>query len=311
MRYGLLLFWLILAGPLCAADRAEYLSLARTGWVYDLRTSMMKRDMAIPVHINGRDMAGAALCIVGDPPNAATQATLQGFSDLVRQIYGRPVPMRYAGAEASGCGTRRVVVLRLYSGWPPNKALTRDLDWLDVTYQLGLPKRRNYSATSPGQAQTFFGRRGAATHILVQQGADVADALHALYFRSILVEELFQSFTFGMDILMLARKPAFLSKLQEVPLNIHRLPWGSPAFMTALLSSNPSGLCQFDLFMMYAVAQAPVDQTTDPAFLDYIDASFDALDAQARETLADARFSAVTDPECRAYDPRGLRPSGE
>ena len=308
MRILLALFWLtILALPVQAADqsglRASYLALARTGWTYDLRTSMMRRDMSIPVHINGRDFAGAALCIVGERPTRQTQATLTAFSDLARHVFGRPLPMRYAGTEATHCGPRRTVILRLYSGYPPNHALTRDLDWLNATYELGLPKRRSYAATSPGQAQTFFGRNGAATHILVQQGPNAGDALQDTYFRSILVEELFQSFTFGMDILMLRRKPEFASKLQEVPLNIHRLPWGSPAFMAALVSSNPSGLCAFDVFMMHAVAQSPVDQTTDPAFLDFIEARFDDLDGRARETLADPRFAGVLDPECRAYQP--------
>lgn len=308
MRHLLVLIFLtMVSAPIRAAeqsvDRASYLALARTGWTYDLRTSMMRRDMSIPVHINGRDFAGAALCIVGERPTEQTLKTLQAFSDLARHVFGRPLPMRYAGTEVTHCGPRRTVILRLYSGYPPNHALTRDLDWLDVTYALGLPKRRNYAATSPGQAQTFFGRNGAATHILVQQGPNAGDALHRTYFRSILIEELFQSFTFGMDILMLRRKPDFASKLQEVPLNIHRLPWGSPAFMAALVSSNPSGLCAFDVFMMHAVAQSPVEETTDPAFLDFIDTHFDALEGQARATLSDARFSAVLDPDCRAYQP--------
>ncbi|MBP0484767.1 hypothetical protein J5474_20020 [Sagittula sp. M10.9X] len=291
------------AADSATADRAGYLALARTGWIYELRAAMTRRDLSIPVHINGRDFAGSALCIVGERPDPQTLATLRGFSALARQVFGRPLPMRYAGPEAQLCGPRRTVVLRLYSGWPPNRALSADLDWLNATYDLGLPRGRDYAATSPGQAQTFFGRRGAATHILVQQGGEgtANDPLARSYFRSILLEEMFQSFTFGMDVLAFHRSPRFLSKLQEVPLNIHRLPWGSAAFMRALLRSNPQRLCAFDVFMMYAVAQAPVDQTTDPAFLDWIETRFDRLDAQARDTLADPRFSEVLDPECRAW----------
>lgn len=295
----------VTAGPGVALepDREQFLALARTGWSYQLRDTMVGRDMSIPVHIHGRDLAGSAICVVGERPTAQSLRVLTSFRALARHVFGRPLPMRYAGPDASLCGPRRTVILRLYSGFPPNRALTRDLNWLNEAYELGLPQGRRYAATSPGMAQTFFGRRGAATHILVQQGDGGPGTLEETYFRSILIEELFQSFTFGMDILTLRRKPEFLSKLQEVPLNIHRLPWGSPPFMAALVSSNPSGLCAFDLFMMHAVANTPVDQTTDPAFLDYIDREFDALWAISRETAVNPVFAEVLDPECRPRSP--------
>lgn len=293
-----------LALPGRADVRGDTLALARSGWTYQLRSAMFRRDATIPVHINGRDLSGAALCIVGDHPDAQTAETLRAFGALLQSAYGKPLPMRFAGAEARGCGFGRTVILRLYSGAPPHDALTRDLAWMDRAYGLGLPDGRRYIATSPGMAQTFFGRRGAATHLIVQQaGARAPSPLGRAYFRSILVEELFQSFTFGMDILKLDRRAPFRSKLEEIPQDLRRQPWGSEAFMATLLRSNPARLCRFDVFMLHAVAASPVDQTTDPAFLDWIDGAFDTLFSRAEATVADVRFAPILDPACVLYAP--------
>jgi len=295
---------IVLAGPAPAGadDKARYLDLAKSGWIYELRTTMLGRDLSIPVRINGRDLSGAALCLVGDPPNGQTTAVLDAFRALAHHVFGKPLPMRYAGPDASGCGPGRTVMLRLYSGFPPNAAFTRDMAWLDTSYGLGLPRGGLLAVGSPAFAQTFFGRLGTATHLMVQQAEPdpASTALEEAYFRSILVEELFQSFTFGMDVLLFSREPVFLSKLQEIPLNLRRLEWGSPAFMSTLLRTNPRALCAFDVFMMHAVAEAPVEQTNDPAFLDFIDARFDRLDAMAADTFADPRFAEILAPDCAA-----------
>ncbi|WP_238547688.1 hypothetical protein [Meridianimarinicoccus roseus] len=292
------------AASATAADKQSFLDLARTGWNYELRTTMLGRDLGIPIHINGRDLSGAALCVVGEAPTPRTAEVLDAFRALSRHVFGKPLPMRHAGAEARLCGSGRMAILRLYSGFPPNAALTADLRRLDEVYDLGLPRGREFMATSPAMAQTFFGRRGAATHLMVQQAAGgPGSALEETYYRSILLEELFQSFTFGMDVLMLRMEPHFLSKLQEVPLNLHRFSWGSPDFMRAMLRSNPPGLCEFDLLMMHAVALAPVDETTEPAFIDFIDAEFERLSRLARDTAADPRFALIVDRECRALVP--------
>lgn len=301
----LALFVLLFASlglPGRADVRTDALALARIGWGYQLRSAMFRRDATIPVHINGRDLSGAALCIIGDPPDPQTQEALTAFGTLLQRAYGKPLPMRYAGPEARACGFGRTVVLRLYSGTPPHDALTRDLGWLDRVYGLGLPDGRRYMATTPGMAQTFFGRRGAATHLLVQQAGEAPSGpLQRAFYRSILVEELFQSFTFGMDILKLDRQSAFTSKLEEIPLDLRRLPWGSEAFMAALLRTNPARLCPFDVFMLHAVAASPVDQTTDPAFLEWIDATFDPLSDRARATVSDARLAPILDPACAPW----------
>lgn len=305
LRAVLCLLALTSAARAGSADKASYLALAKSGWVYDLRTTMLGRDLSIPVHINGRDLSGAALCLVGERPTAQTVEVLDAFRALARHVFGKPLPMRFAGPEAAGCGPGRTVILRLYSGFPPNGALGRDMMWMSRSYGLGLPQGRYYAAGSPAMAQTLFGRRGAATHLMVQQAPpdSVTGPLESAYYRSILVEELFQSFTFGMDVLLFSADPRFVSKLQEVPSIPRGLAWGSPAFMTALLRSNPWALCPFDVFMLHAVAEAPVDQTNDPAFLDFIDGAFDRLEALAEGTQADPRFAAILDPECRAGVP--------
>lgn len=291
--------WL-LAGVPALADRAAYLDLARRGWNYELRTTMIGRDLSIPVHINGRDFAGASLCLVGEPPHALSLRTIDAFRDLMAHVYGKPVPMRFAGADARACGSGRVVVLRLYSGYPPNKGLSVDLEWMNEVYELGLPPGRFFAAGSPAVAQTFFGRRGQGTHIMVKQpGAAEIEPLEAAFYRSILVEELFQSFTFGMDILLFDRAAAFQSKLQEIPFNLANLDWDSRTFMQALLRTNPEGLCAFDIFMLHAVATSPVDQTIEPAFIDFIDRDYARLERQAAATMADARFAPILAPDCR------------
>ncbi|MFK7880711.1 hypothetical protein [Roseobacter sp.] len=291
-------FALLVVSP-SAADRATYVDLARQGWNYQLRTTMLGRDMSIPVHINGRDLAGSSLCVVGEKPHPRSLEIINAFRALSAHVFAKPLTMRYAGKDASGCGTGRTVILRLYSGHPPNRAFSSDLHWMNQTYQLGLSDNNFYAATSPAMAQTFFGRRGQGTHIMVKQPAlSHPGQLERAFYKSILVEELFQSFTYGMDILQFDRTAAFQSKLQEKPFSLYRLPWNSHDFMRALLRSNPAGLCAFDVFMMHAVALAPVDQTVDPDFIDFIDREYEQLVAQATATMADARFSAIVAPGC-------------
>ena len=282
-----------------AADRAAYIDLARKGWNYELRKTMLARDLSIPVHIHGRDLAGASLCIVGERPHPKSQEIIDAFRALAEHVFGKPLTKRYAGLDAVNCESDHTVILRLYSGHPPNRALAADLSWMNRVYKLGLPKRYFYAATSPAMAQTFFGQQGQGTHIMVKQPRlGHPGVLETAFYKSILVEELFQSFTFGMDVLLFDRKSAFLSKLQETPFNLQRLPWDSRAFMRALLKSNPGGLCAFDVFMMHAVAETPVDQTIDPGFIDYIDREYENLLSRATATMADVRFNAIVEPQC-------------
>ncbi|MEP6018490.1 MAG: hypothetical protein ABJ251_08400 [Paracoccaceae bacterium] len=281
------------------AEKDEYLKLARQGWNYELRTTMVGRDLSIPVHINGRDLSGSSICLVGDRPHPASLEVIDAFRALLAHSFGKPVPMRYAGLDARSCGSGRTVVLRLYSGFPPNKALSIDLHWMNDVHQLGLPMERDFAASSPAMAQTFFGRRGLATHIMVKQPAHGRpDVIETAFYKSILVEELFQAFTFGMDIIQFDRSAEFVSKLQEIPMNLTRMSWDSHAFMRALLGGNPGRLCAFDVFMLHAVAQAPVDQTIDDGFIDYIDAQYEWLLLQSDQTMNDPRFAPILDATC-------------
>lgn len=299
IRLALLLIWAGLAAG--AGEREAYLDMAKRGWSYELRTTMIGRDLSIPVRINGRDMAGAALCVVGEKPHAETRAVLDAFRGLIRDVYGKPLPMRFAGRTALGCGAGRVVLLRLYSGRPPNRALSDDIAWMNRTFGLGLPVGRDYAAMSPAMAQTFFGHRGQVTHIMVKQpGLSRPGDLERKFYRSILVEELFQSFTFGMDVLKFDRGATFISKLQEFPVNMGRMPWSSRAFMRAILGSNPGGLCRFDVFMLHAVARAPGDETNKAAFIGFIEANFDSLHALSKASFNEDRFAAILDPACAA-----------
>ncbi|SFD63252.1 hypothetical protein [Roseivivax sediminis] len=299
LRSVLALVFLMSTASDAASGRDTVLQMARKGWVYELRTTMIGRDMSIPVRINGRDMAGAAICVVGEAPNRQTRAVLDEFRALMRDASGKTLPMRYAGPSARACGTGRTVILRLYSRRPPNAALTDDLHWMNEVLKLGLPTGRSYMAVSPAMAQTFFGRRGSGTHLMVKQAASNAvTRTERAFYRSILIEELFQSFTFGMDILHFDRDAAFLSKLEEYPTNLMDLPWESRMFMEGILNSNPTGLCAFDVFMLHAVASSPVEETNDAAFLDFIDARYEALTDRTRTTLANADFEMLFDPEC-------------
>lgn len=289
--------------PLCA-EQSRYATIARQGWSYELRTTMVGRDLGIPVFINGRTLAGASLCIVGDPPHHQTLETLASFGKLIRHTYGKALTMRFAGETAAQCGVSRTIVLRLYSGFPPNAGLSADLDWMNEVYQLGLPEKRFYAATSPAMGQTFFGRRGQGTHIMVKQPAHQnTSPLEIGFYRSILIEELFQSFTFGMDILLFDRTAKFTSKLQETPLNLRRLSWESKAFMQALLSSNPSGLCPFDVFMLHAVARAPVEQTIEPRFITFIEEEYETLLEMAHDTMSNPAYESLIAKDCERAAP--------
>lgn len=282
------------------ASKGDWLDLARRGWSYELRTTMIGRDMSIPVRIHGRAHVGATICVIGEAPLKPTREVIDTFRALVHLAYGKPLPMRYAGPGAKNCGTGRSVFLRLYSGDPPNHDLSDDLDWMSQVYGLGLPRGRTHVATSPALAQTFFGHQGQVTHIMVQQPKRaVLEPLDTAFFRSILIEELFQSFTFGMDVLQFDREAEFQSKLQEMPLNMLRLPWGSTAFKKALLRSNPSGLCAFDIFMMFAVAETPAEETNTPEFISFIDAEFERLVDLAEDVMGNPRYGLLLDPDCR------------
>ncbi|SNR67044.1 hypothetical protein [Puniceibacterium sediminis] len=281
-------------------DRDAFMALAKKGWVYELRTAMWKHDpLTPPIVINGRDLAGAAICVVGETPHPQSRAVIDTFRALMADVFGKPLPLRYAGGGLEFCGTGRVVYIRLYSDRPPHVALNADLRRMDEVFEFGLPRGREQSVISPAQAQTFFGRKGRATHVLVKQPApgDTTD-LEAAFYASIMIEELYQTFTYGMDILHFDPKANFVSKLEEFPVYLRNFPWDSKRYMQGLLSSNPSGLCRFDVFMLHALAEAPVENTNSDAFLEYIGGAFERLESETDVTVANPDYAPILDVAC-------------
>ncbi|MEL7259700.1 MAG: hypothetical protein AAFN80_18040, partial [Pseudomonadota bacterium] len=59
----------------------------------------------------------------------------------------------------------------------------------------------------------------------------------------------------------------------------------------------------FDLFMLHAVARAPVAETVHPDFIAYIEDEFETLVDLATATWTDPRFGSVLDAECDAPGP--------
>ena len=295
----LLILLVILPLQALAGERERFLDLARKGWVYELRSAMFPRRPGMPpVLIHGRSLAGATICMLGEAPHARTRAVLDGFSALMRDVHGRPTTMRRARVPRD-CGPGAVVHLRLYSTRSPVEELREDMRQLDETYAIGFSPRQLFRVISPAQGQTLFGRNGNATHLLVQQPHRARlTPLEERFFASILLEELYQAFTFGMDILHLDRAAAFVSKLEELPVDLRGADWRSPRFMEGILQTNPPGLCRFDVFMLHAVAAAPMDRTNDQAFLAFIDAAYDDLSARAETTMGRLAGAGILDPAC-------------
>lgn len=284
------------AGP----SRSDYMTLARTGWVYDIHSSRMRRDPDFPpVHFNSTEVALGAVCLFGDPPHALPLQIIEDFTALLHDVYGRSLNVRFAGANISDCPPRPRVFIRLYTGAPPMARFNADLRHMDREFDIRFPPNWSEPVTSPGQANGFFGRGGAVAHLLISQppGGEMS-ALQRQYYTSLLIEELFQVVSFGADILKFDRETPFYSKLQEYPVNLRYLPWHSDRFMAGLLASNPHGLCGFDIFMLHALAGARLQTTNSLELLNFIETHFDGLRGRTAMTLADRRFASMLDARC-------------
>ncbi len=295
---------LLMAMPVAAAQfptREEFLNLARQGWVFEMRSNVRRRDHTMPaVRTNSRAMVAGSICLYGEPVHPHLMDVFTTFRNLINAVYGQVGTLQFGQKEAPSCaGTPRIFV-RFYSGRPPHRAFNADLRHVDEVYDIDLPQDRDQPILGPAQAATFFGREGTASHLLINQPGDAPlTQLQRQYYRTLLIEELFHAFTFGMDILKFDRKTAFRSKLQEHPVNLRYLAWDSPKFMRGLLASNPKGLCAFDIFMMHALANTALDSVNTQEFLRFISAHFDRLEGLTRATLADARFNLLMDNRCR------------
>lgn len=295
---------LLLLWPLTAAaetpSREDILNLARAGWTYELRTTMRRPGSAALVrNLNARAMAGAEVCLLGEPANDRSLQTIAAFTHLW-QIAFNTAPRFIHAEKITDCTPSATVFLRLFSNSNPTAALNADLKALDQTFGLSLSQRPQFPS-SPAQAQTFFGTEGMATHIMVTQAGPWAlPDWHHSYYRSLLVEELFQSFTFGMDILHLNSEQPFFSKLQEAPLYTQHLPWRSDDFIRSMLHSSPRGLCGADLVMLAALGETELERTNTAAFTSFVSDNLDRFLTAARLWQSDPQVQLLLDPACQA-----------
>ena len=48
-------------------SRADFLAVAKKGWVFELRSTVRRRSPSLPkVRINSRDIAGGSVCLIGE-----------------------------------------------------------------------------------------------------------------------------------------------------------------------------------------------------------------------------------------------------
>ena len=283
-------------------SREDYFALARQGWVYEVRTTRHQRAIrSTPVLFNSTEAALGTICVFGAPPHAQSERILRIFSDLLSDIYGHRLAITYASGDITNCPARQRLYLRLYSGTAPERRFNADLQYLDREFGIGFPRGWSEPVRSPGQVNGFFGRRGATSHLLINQppAGDLTE-LQQKFHASLLIEELFQAISFGSDILKFERATPFLSKLQEIPVNLRALPWASETFMSGLLTSTPGALCSFDVFMLHALAGANLRNTNSPALLGFIKTHFEQLRHQTLQTLSNPAYASVLDGECLA-----------
>ena len=205
--FGCGVFLCLIAAQVHAAPlREDFLDLARKGWVFEFRSTVLRRSSQMPaIRINSREIVAGSVCLIGATPNRQSEEVLTAFTALLASIYGaRSDFVRRSGALVD-CGLRHRVYIRLFEGRPPIGAFNRDLRMLDAAFGIGLPEGREQRVLSPAQAVTYFGQRGVVAHAMIKQYRGSPGDLEAAFYRSILIEELFQVFSFGMDILKFER----------------------------------------------------------------------------------------------------------
>ncbi len=291
-------FCLVALPALAGPSRADFLKLAQTGWVYDLDTARMRRPGTVEPKLDSREVALGDICLFGETPTPLTRSVVTAYTGLLRRIYGRTAPVTFAGDGIESCPPHQRMYIRVYSGTPPSSAFNGDLKVLDREFDIRFPPRWHMPVASPAEANGFFGRNGATAHLMISQAPGEPTPLQTRFYTSILIEEMYQVVSFGADILKFDRDVPFLSKLQEVPVNLRYRPWTSEAFMRGLLGSNPAGLCGFDVFMLHALAASRLDSTNSEQLLTFIDANFDRIAASTRETMQDPAFALLLDDGC-------------
>lgn len=282
--------------------RADYLALARTGWVFDLHSARTRRDTDLPpVRFDSVEVAKGEICVFGDAPHVVSKTVISKFTVLLREIYDRHIAITFAGHDIADCPSRQRVYIRLYSDDPPSYLFQADIRALDQAFDIRLPRGWREPIRSPAQTIGYFGRNGAVAHLMISQPpGDEVTSLQEEYYTSLFIEEVFQAVSFGADILKFDRQIPFYSKLQEVPVNLRYIPWGSEKFMTGLLASNPNGLCGFDIFMMHALAASNLEMVNSAALLAYIEQNFDQLRDRSMQTLSHPDLQVLFDGRCLA-----------
>ncbi|KJZ18213.1 hypothetical protein TW80_14835 [Loktanella sp. S4079] len=254
---------------------------------------------APPIVFNSNEVALGEICVIGERANQSSRDVILRFADLLTDIYGRRLAVTFAGRNIQSCPRPSRVYLRLYSGRPPSGLLNADLRQMDRDYDIRLPAHWREPVASPAQTNGYFGYRGAVAHLLVRQApaTNLSDVERAFY-RSILIEELFQVVSFGADVLKFDLDRPFLSKLQEHPVNLRNFSWYSTEFMAGLLASNPQGLCSFDVMMLHALAGSGLNSVNSPELIRFMETNFDALVRASETTISEPSYAMLLDPNC-------------
>ena len=139
-----LLLWLLAlpaaSDPPWQPARSDFLTLARSGWVFDHWTSRARRDPALPpLRFDSAEVAQGAVCLFGDAPHPLSRQIITTFDALLREIYGRQLAITFAGHDIATCPEHQRVYIRLYSGPPPQQRYNADLRALDREFEIGFP----------------------------------------------------------------------------------------------------------------------------------------------------------------------------
>jgi len=289
--------------PSFAVTKSEAILLAERGWKYQYRGTFRRHVPDLQAsHLLAKTMPNRDICVVGDTPHPQTLQTLAAFRTLIGSVFGDLGGLDTAAVRVADCPTSASVFIRLYSRRLPDHAFNQDLQDLNVKFGIGMTDHPQ-SILSPAQAVTFFGKSGQVTHIaMLQPHRPKLAPWQEQFYRSILIEELFQTYSFGIDVFKAERGGPYASKLQESFTDLRRLRWTSRKYMEGLLASNPSGLCEFDAMMLHAVQAVPSSTDTSTGFIEFLADNFEQLITAARSTILSPDMEGLFDPACLTMD---------
>ncbi len=289
--------------PALAISKTEVIALAERGWKYEYRGSFRRQVASLPPsHLLAKTMPARGVCLLGDDPHPLTRQTLMGFRALIGSMFDEVGGLKTKARTVADCPPQSSVFIRLYSRRLPDAAFNQDLQDLNQKFEIGMTNQAQ-TILSPAQAVTFFGKAGQVTHIIMlQPHRPKLSPLQERFYRSIFIEELYQTYSFGIDVFKATRGGPYSSKLQESFTNLQGLRWTSKRYMEGLLSSNPAGLCQFDALMLQAILQVPNAAASSGQFIAFIKTRFEHLSAAAQNTIATPGMAALFDDTCLTID---------